>query len=303
MEDRSLNLDISIRVGELGHPRHLALDQARLGWMLLALVVLGGGCLAVFYQVFSSARIYPQLLYQSRKSISDRSALERLRLESEKAKAEVASMDSVRLRLSGRFGHSDSAMATGEASLSDARLLESLFPDAEGSEAWARSIEDLGDHALASRTGLERSTSLARRRMSELERTPSIVPARGRYSSGFGWRLHPILGTYAMHEGQDISGSEGIPVMATASGKVIEQEYSSTFGNYVVVAHGGGISTLYAHLSAFRCQIGKSVHRGEVIGLLGNTGRSTGPHVHYEVHIGGRPVDPLPWILPTTLVP
>ncbi|MEK7391186.1 MAG: M23 family metallopeptidase, partial [Fibrobacterota bacterium] len=74
-------------------------------------------------------------------------------------------------------------------------------------------------------------------------------------------------------------------------------------GNYVVVAHGGGIRTLYAHLNAFKCELGQSVRRGQVIGLLGNTGRSTGPHVHYEVHIGERAVDPTPWILPTTLVP
>jgi murein DD-endopeptidase MepM/ murein hydrolase activator NlpD len=115
--------------------------------------------------------------------------------------------------------------------------------------------------------------------------------------------LHPILGVYMMHEGQDVSGAVGEPVMATAAGRVVQAEFSSSFGNYVVVNHGGGIQTLYAHLSAFRCDIGERVRRGEVIGLLGSTGRSTGPHVHYEVHVDGKPVDPLPWILPTTLVP
>jgi murein DD-endopeptidase MepM/ murein hydrolase activator NlpD len=182
-------------------------------------------------------------------------------------------------------------------------LLETLFPDPEGNEAWSRSVEDLGDRALASRASLTRASELAVKHMAQLEQTPSIVPARGSYSSGFGWRLHPILGEYMMHEGQDISGPIGLPVVATAAGKVVEEEFSSSFGNYVVLAHGGGIRTLYAHLSAFRCEVGKSVRRGEVIGLLGTTGRSTGPHVHYEVHVDGKPVDPLPWILPTTLVP
>lgn len=303
MEDGSLSLEISIRVGELGVPRHLVLDRAKLRWMVLGVVVVGGICLGLGYQVFSSARIYPQLLYQSRKSISDRSALERLHQETEKGETEVAAMDSIRERLSGRFGHQDRAVASGPAPLSDARLLEALFPDSEGTEAWARSVEDLGEHASASRIDLERSSSLARQCMAQLERTPSVAPARGRYLSGFGWRLHPILGIYRMHEGQDISGPERTPVAVTASGRVVEEEYSSSYGNYVVVAHGGGIATLYAHLYAFRCKKGESVRRGQIIGLLGNTGLSSGPHVHYEVHIGGKAVDPLPWILPTTLVP
>jgi murein DD-endopeptidase MepM/ murein hydrolase activator NlpD len=303
VEDRALSLEISIRVGELGIPRHLVVDQTKLRWMLLGGILAGALCLGLCYQVFSSARIYPQLLYQSRKSISDRTALDRLHQETEKEKAEVAAMDSIRQRLSGRFGHQDSAVASGPAPLSDERLLESLFPDSAGTEAWARSSEDLGEHASASRSDLERSSALARQCMARLERTPSVAPARGRYLSGFGWRLHPILGIYRMHEGQDISGPERTPVAATASGRVVEEEYSSSYGNYVVVAHGGGIATLYAHLYAFRCRKGESVRRGQIIGLLGNTGLSSGPHVHYEVHIDGKPVDPLPWILPTTLVP
>lgn len=303
MEGRALSVELSIRIGELGRPWHIAIDRSQLRWALVGGAILGGACLVLVYEIFSSAKIYPQTLYQSRKAISDQAALVRLREESQKVQLEVAAMDSIRDRLAGRFGYSDSASAQGPVAMSDSRLLEVLFPDPEGNEAWSRSVEDLGDHARTSRASLTRASELAVRRMSQLEQTPSIAPARGAYSSGFGWRLHPILGEYMMHEGQDISGPIGMPVMATAAGRVVEMEFSSSFGNYVVLAHGGGIRTLYAHLSAFRCQLGKSVRRGEVIGLLGNTGRSTGPHVHYEVHVDGKPVDPLPWILPTTLVP
>jgi murein DD-endopeptidase MepM/ murein hydrolase activator NlpD len=106
-----------------------------------------------------------------------------------------------------------------------------------------------------------------------------------------------------MHGGQDITGPTGLPVIATARGKVVTREFSSSFGNYVVLDHGDGIRTLYAHLSAFRCELGQEVRRGEEIGLMGSTGRSTGPHVHYEIHQSQKPLDPLPWILPTVLVP
>jgi len=299
----ALSVELSIRLGELGRPWHIAIDRTRLRWASAAAVILGAGCLTLAYLVLSSAKIYPQTLYQSSVAISDEAALAKLHREADQMRPEVATMDSVRDRLAGRFGYLDSSFETAPAIKSDARLLEMLFPDREGDEAWARSVEDMGEHARVSRASLVRSADLATRRMAQLEQTPSIAPARGPFTSGFGWRLHPILGTYMMHEGQDVAGPVGEPVMATAAGRVVQAEYSSSFGNYVVINHGGGIQTLYAHLNAFRCEIGQRVRRGEVIGFLGSTGRSTGPHVHYEVHVDGKPVDPLPWILPTTLVP
>jgi murein DD-endopeptidase MepM/ murein hydrolase activator NlpD len=303
VEGFALSVELSVRIGELGRPWHLAIDRSQMRWAVACGAILCAVSLVLVYEIFASAKIYPQTLYQSRKAVSDQATLARLREESQKVQREVAAMDLIRDRVAGRFGYSDAAAARGPNTLSDSRLLETLFPDPEGNEAWSRSVEDLGEHAQASRASLAQAADLATKRMAQLEQTPSIVPARGAYSSGFGWRLHPILGEYMMHEGQDISGPVGLPVMATAAGRVVEEEFSSSFGNYVVLAHGGGVRTLYAHLSAFRCQLGRSVRRGEVIGLLGNTGRSTGPHVHYEVHVDGKPVDPLPWILPTTLVP
>ena len=296
-------MELSIRIGELGRPVHVSIGRARLGWSILLGGLVAVGFLFAGWQVLSSAKIYPQLLYHSRKAVSDRGALERMRKEEVDLSRQVNAFDSLRTRLDGRFGIPVPVAASGEGGVSDDRLLEELFPDPRGEEAWARSVEDMGTRASQSRQAISQGLQTARLRLAKMEQTPSVAPARGPYSSGFGWRLHPILGVYQMHEGQDITGSVGTPVMATASGKVVEAEYSSSYGNYVVLAHEGGIRTLYAHLSAFRCQVGRSVRRGEVIGLLGNTGRSTGPHVHYEVHVGGRPVDPLRWILPPLQVP
>ncbi|QQS07084.1 MAG: M23 family metallopeptidase [Fibrobacterota bacterium] len=255
------------------------------------------------WQVLASARIYPKLLYQKQKGSLLHERLKRLRSESDPVHSEVAALDSASTLISSRFGQSDSSVAQTVARWSNARTLDALFPDPSGEEAWARSLEDLGERATVVREGLTKHITAAKRIMDKLEATPSIAPARGQVSSGFGWRLHPVLGVFMMHGGQDITGPIGLTVVATARGKVVTREFSSSFGNYVVLDHGDGIRTLYAHLSAFRCELGQDVRRGEEIGLMGSTGRSTGPHVHYEIHQSLKPLDPLPWILPTVLVP
>jgi len=298
-----VNLDLSIRLGELGSPRHLSVEGrwVKLFWTGVVAVVAGFGILT--WQVVSAARIYPELLYQTRKTTALTSKMERLRDETSRLEKASTRIDSLTRRLGGRFGLA-AAVSDGPQTLPDGqKLIELLFPDPSGSEAWSREASDLGERTSTMRRDLSRIEGIAKTKIAQLEQTPSVPPTRGQISSGFGWRLHPILGTYMMHEGQDFTGSIGTPVIATATGKVVEREYSSSFGNYVVLAHGGGIRTLYAHLSAFKCELGQGIRRGQVIGLLGNTGRSTGPHVHYEVHLGERTVDPMPWILPTTLVP
>jgi len=298
-----VSLDLSIRLGELGRPRQILVEGrwVKLFWGGVAAIVLGFGLLT--WQVVSAARIYPELLYQSRKTAVLNAKMERLRDETAKLEKASTRIDSLTKRLGGRFGLAN-AGPDGPHTLPDGqKLIERLFPDQSGSEAWSREASDLGERTSAMRRDLSKIEGVAKSKIAQLEQTPSVAPARSQISSGYGWRMHPILGSYMMHDGQDFTGTIGTPVIATAMGNVVEREYSSSYGNYVVVAHGGGIRTLYAHLNAFKCELGQSVRRGQVIGLLGNTGRSTGPHVHYEVHLGERAVDPMPWILPTTLVP
>jgi murein DD-endopeptidase MepM/ murein hydrolase activator NlpD len=134
------------------------------------------------------------------------------------------------------------------------------------------------------------------------DHTPSVIPASGNWTSGFGYRVHPVYGRYAMHNGLDISGSRFTPVYATANGVVKVSEPENGFGNLVVIDHGNGYTTKYGHLNRILVNRNQLVKRFEVIGYMGSTGTATGVHVHYEVLRDGEHLDPERFILPTGLV-
>lgn len=138
-------------------------------------------------------------------------------------------------------------------------------------------------------------------RMEALERSvaalPQAMPASLEYiSSGFGYRPDPFTGGPDFHGGLDFKGPIGAPIYAAARGKVTFVGQRSGYGNVVEIDHGHGLLTRYAHMSGFRTRVGKEVIPGEMIGLIGNTGRSTGPHLHFEVRINDRPVNPRPFL-------
>ena len=133
---------------------------------------------------------------------------------------------------------------------------------------------------------------------SQLERV-SRMPAGwplsrgiGRITSTFGYRIDPFNRRVSRHNAMDISARHGTPVCATASGRVVEAGYDGDFGNKIVIGHGNGMETVYAHLSKMDVKPGQTVKRGDIIGRVGTTGRSTGAHLHYEVHVNGTPVNP-----------
>lgn len=131
-----------------------------------------------------------------------------------------------------------------------------------------------------------------------LQSLPAIQPVANydltRMASGYGWRIDPVYGVNKFHAGMDFSAPTGTEIYATAKGRVAEIGYNSGgYGNRIVIEHGYGYETLYAHMSAFSVKKGETVQRGQVIGYVGNTGKSVGPHLHYEVHKNGEKLNPV----------
>jgi murein DD-endopeptidase MepM/ murein hydrolase activator NlpD len=155
--------------------------------------------------------------------------------------------------------------------------------------SYSESIEDYDFLRKASMIGIGSKASW-RSRLSR----PNLWPVEGRLIlSSYGQRLDPFSGEGAFHKGVDISAPSGMPVRAAADGIVVHAEFASGgYGRLVVIDHGGGIQTYYAHLSKFYVKAGQEVRAGETVGAVGSSGRVTAPHLHYEVRLGGAPVNP-----------
>jgi murein DD-endopeptidase MepM/ murein hydrolase activator NlpD len=145
--------------------------------------------------------------------------------------------------------------------------------------------------------GLESRLNFVRhdveRREALASATPSIWPTHGGLTSFFGGRSDPFTGEPAYHQGIDISTEKGEPVVATADGVIDTASYSGDYGNLIVIKHDFGLTTRYGHLSAFSVKPGQAVKRGDILGYVGSTGRSTGAHLHYEILVNGRLINPL----------
>jgi len=160
--------------------------------------------------------------------------------------------------------------------------------------------DDLDKMSLRS-TRLNRDLSVLEQQLvarnEMLSSTPSIAPVRGILTDGFGGRSDPFTGEQGTHNAVDISSAIGQAVRAPADGIVVKSEWANGYGNVIYISHGYGYSTRYGHLSAFNVKPGQRVKRGDIIGYVGSTGRSTGPHLHYEVRLNNTPVNPLAYIL------
>jgi murein DD-endopeptidase MepM/ murein hydrolase activator NlpD len=129
-----------------------------------------------------------------------------------------------------------------------------------------------------------------------LDHTPSTYPVNGVLMRGFGVKSDPFTGKVRPHHGLDLAAAMGTPIYSPAAGKVILREFQTQYGNTVVIDHGYGVETLYGHMSKFAAKLGQTVRRGEILGYVGNSGYSTGPHLHYEVHADGRPQNPMDYV-------
>jgi murein DD-endopeptidase MepM/ murein hydrolase activator NlpD len=168
-------------------------------------------------------------------------------------------------------------------------------------------IEDLSQQEEANLEGLIREREAELEAEREAERRAQGIsgetvtssapgtfawPVSGTITSPFGWRSNPFGGSPEFHQGLDIAAPTGTTVTATASGTVLLAQWYGGYGNYILIDHGGGYSSGYGHLSAIYVSVGQKVQKGQAIGAVGSTGQSTGPHLHFEIRINGKPVDP-----------
>ncbi len=158
-------------------------------------------------------------------------------------------------------------------------------------------LTQLGDGMALEEVDQQELLKALRLKEKSLSTSPSIWPVRGRINSSFGYRRAPFGGHRSFHKGLDIKGAMGAPVVASAAGVVKSAGYDGAYGIVVVIDHGAGVVTKYAHLQIATVKAGQRVKRGETVGRVGMTGRTTGPHLHYEVVVGGVPRDPMKYIL------
>lgn len=161
----------------------------------------------------------------------------------------------------------------------------------------AKEIDRLLAMAKFERESFEEINTHLKTKFNILAHTPSIIPVNGILTSGFGPRLDPFTGRMRFHEGQDIAAPPGTPIVSPANGIVSAVKRKKGYGLTIEIDHGYGIKTRYAHCMSARISPGMKVKRGDMIGLVGTTGRATGPHLHYEVHVAGKKVDPLNYII------
>jgi murein DD-endopeptidase MepM/ murein hydrolase activator NlpD len=162
----------------------------------------------------------------------------------------------------------------------------------------SKRVDVISKELVIQSKSLDEILKLAKEKNSLLAAIPAIQPVKNenlkRMASGFGYRTDPFTKVRKMHEGMDFTANTGSPIYATGDGIVDRADNTASgYGNHIVIRHGFGYETLYGHLSKYNCRAGQRVKRGDVIGYVGSTGRSEGPHLHYEVHKNGEVVNPL----------
>lgn len=211
---------------------------------------------------------------------------ERQRVELEKLNSRVEKVEDTSRKLAEKSGVVD----------------QGALPGSGGPEL---PLDEMGLATLTAKMGrLEEDLRSYEAVLRERGYTPTIWPVNGTLEGGFGGRRNPFGGPgYEFHSGQDIEAPWGAPVVAGASGRVAFVGWQNGYGQLVVVDHGGGLTTRYGHLSDIDVEADQTVSRGQLLGKVGSTGRSTGPHLHYEVRINDQPVNPMQYLLQSVPMP
>jgi murein DD-endopeptidase MepM/ murein hydrolase activator NlpD len=274
--------------------------RAAAGGLALFVLVLGG-FLFDYFSMGSLRQRYRALLQESEQQ---KTALARYEKTVNELQATITSFENYAKKLNIMAGLKSPDVLTAPAGLGSGAPEggeandQALSVPASGPQAMSpAALQGLSQKAGSIEQNLSSLVSYFETKTALLAATPSIMPVAGWLSSRFGMRTDPFTGREQMHAGIDISTNTGNPVVATADGIVIKVTTDRFLGKHIVISHGYGLTTLYAHLNGFAVKEGRKVKRGEVIGYVGQTGKALGPHLHYEVRNNGRAVNPLNYVL------
>jgi murein DD-endopeptidase MepM/ murein hydrolase activator NlpD len=276
---------------EAGQLRKISIP-VQYAYVLVAGLVIGGLCLtgiaSSYTRMLAKVSHYNQLRTEQAQ-LKDRYS--RLELVAKERDIQVASLGSLASEVSALYGlKSDPAMvAASTEQIQEAQVHSSL------DQLYAlRHTALTGAASVGISLGLTRNSTTAD--WIRANSAPNLWPVEGQITGSFGERIDPFNGEGAFHSGVDISSFVGSPVMAPADGLVTFADFMGGYGRAVIVDHGHGISTRYGHLSSFAVTAGQHIQRGDTIGYVGLSGRSTGPHLHYEVRINDVPVNPYKYL-------
>ncbi|WEK45348.1 MAG: M23 family metallopeptidase [Candidatus Andeanibacterium colombiense] len=187
--------------------------------------------------------------------------------------------------------------ASAQTEATAAQISSTVHRLSDGPDSPLGKGDDEFTQLFANWKSLDNGTGIAMPAVRTTVSVPSRSPlAKALLTSGYGMRTHPVLGGRRNHKGLDLAAPTGTPVYAPADGLIARADWFSSYGNYIQIEHGGELQTRYGHLSGFAVHAGDRVHKGDLIGYVGTTGRSTGPHLHYEVRVAGESVDPTPYL-------
>ncbi|MEG1617736.1 MAG: M23 family metallopeptidase [Bacteroidales bacterium] len=264
--------------------------------ILLIGLIAGGSCFGLIFYFFGSP--------QERRVIEQQKLLlQQYELLEKRMDEALAVLDDIRERDDHLYRvmlqSEPISSHTRQASFENIKRYEELFslPDAELVVSTTRKMDLLARQLYIQSNSFDEILTLGKTHEEKLRRIPAIQPVSNkdlrRTASGYGWRIDPIYKTRKLHEGMDFSAPIGTSVFATGDGVVLKSGWQQGYGYTVEIDHGFGYKTVYAHLNKIKSRQGAKVSRGDLIGEVGNTGKSTGPHLHYEVRLKGKPMNPM----------
>ncbi len=260
-----------------------------IGALWLCLVILAiGSCLGILHWK-NYLRLRDENVY-----------LQQKKMELEELQLALKSIQKNEIVFRGFLGFTESAEVL--ASLGQGGASKNLSARGEIRSPTRTHLASVLEQAKSLQERVQELAEIIIQQQDLMDRTPSILPVNAKnfwFSSRFGWRRSPFTRAREFHKGLDISGRKGAPIVAPAKGRVIGRGYDDYQGNYLQIDHGWGCVTTFAHLLNFNVSLGQEVERGEVIAFMGSTGRSTNPHLHYQIEVNGEVVDPNNFIIIT----